>query len=154
MLLVIWILEEVQPARPIWHNIWHTRMKSPALCFLVSILLFVRGNHAGWRHRGRQLQQAALSINPLEPVSASTADLVNDPTGLGHLLVRNTDFCSNSFCQLLRSRQGIRRVVPCENLPKTALDCNAGSLVSRRGLPGRLWVPFIPARTLQCSFLR
>ena len=96
-------------------------MKSPALCFLVSILLFVRGNNAGWRHRGRQLQQAALSINPLEPVSASTADLVNDPTGLGHLLVRNTDFCSNSFCQLLRSRQGIRRVVPCENLPKPPL---------------------------------
>lgn len=55
----------------------------------------MRGNNAGWRHRGRQLQQAALSINPLGPVSAITADLVNDPTGLGHLLVRNIDLYAN-----------------------------------------------------------
>ena len=35
----------------------------------------------------RRLQQAALAINPSDPVSATTADLVNDPTGRGHLLV-------------------------------------------------------------------
>ena len=35
----------------------------------------------------RRLQQSALHLNALDPVSATTADLVDDPTGRGHLLV-------------------------------------------------------------------
>ena len=37
---------------------------------------------------GRRLRQSALQLNPLDPVSATTADLADDPTGRGHLLVR------------------------------------------------------------------
>ena len=39
---------------------------------------------------GRRLKQleATMAINPADPVSATTADLTNDPTGRGHLLVR------------------------------------------------------------------
>ena len=72
-------------------------MKLPTLCILISILLFVHVNDARLRPRGRQLQQSALSINPLEPVSASSADLVNDPTGLGHLLVRSTQLSPDNL---------------------------------------------------------
>ncbi len=32
--------------------------------------------------------EATMAINPADPVSATTADLTNDPTGRGHLLVR------------------------------------------------------------------
>lgn len=35
----------------------------------------------------RRLQQSALQLSALDPVSATTADLVDDPTGRGHLLV-------------------------------------------------------------------
>ena len=35
----------------------------------------------------RRLQQSALQLSILDPVSATTADLVDDPTGRGHLLV-------------------------------------------------------------------
>ena len=35
----------------------------------------------------RRLQQSALQLNARDPVSATTADLVDDPTGRGHLLV-------------------------------------------------------------------
>ena len=41
--------------------------------------------HAG--NAARRLQQSALKINARDPVSATTADLVDDPTGRGHLLV-------------------------------------------------------------------
>lgn len=40
---------------------------------------------------GRRLKQIApaiLTIDTEEPVSATTADLTNDPAGRGHLLVR------------------------------------------------------------------
>lgn len=46
----------------------------------------VHGTHAG--KAARRLQQSALKINIRDPVSATTADLVDDPTGRGHLLVR------------------------------------------------------------------
>ena len=51
------------------------------------LLLYLFLVQSGSAQRGRQLQQADRAITRSEPVSATTADLVNDPTGRGHLLV-------------------------------------------------------------------
>ena len=40
---------------------------------------------------GRRLQQSARAIVLADPVSATVADLKDDPTGRGHLLVRRCD---------------------------------------------------------------
>ena len=42
---------------------------------------------------GRGLLQSSLAINPSDPISATTEDLVNDPQGRGHLLVRSLLHC-------------------------------------------------------------
>lgn len=41
---------------------------------------------------GRGLLQSTLAIDPSDPISATTDELVNDPQGRGHLLVRSR-FC-------------------------------------------------------------
>ena len=60
---------------------------SPMACIGKMLLLYSCLLQSGSAQRGRQLQQADRAITRSEPVSATTADLVNDPTGRGHLLV-------------------------------------------------------------------
>ena len=52
-----------------------------AVALLLSILLVGHAAPSGL--------QSSMSINPSDPVSATSADLINDPQGRGHLLVRS-----------------------------------------------------------------
>ena len=52
-----------------------------AVVLLLSILLVGHAAPSGL--------QSSMSINPSDPISATSADLINDPQGRGHLLVRS-----------------------------------------------------------------
>jgi len=56
-------------------------MEAWALAVVLSSSLLLVGHAAPVR------LQSSLNINPSDPVSATPADLVNDPQGRGHLLV-------------------------------------------------------------------
>ena len=81
----------LKPDAPVQMAI-HTKLARGAVLLLATGMLASLAS-AGERPQGsdklgRRLQQSARAIVLTDPVSATPADLVDDPTGRGHLLVR------------------------------------------------------------------
>ena len=84
-------------------------------CYLEALAQVPTGSAGDTIHvtPGRRLKQlqATMAINPADPVSATTADLTNDPTGRGHLLVRAV-YIYACACAFSRPKEPALRPVP------------------------------------------
>ena len=91
------------PSGPVCQSMIRKTMAAWQLAFALVAVLDFAGDAAPITGRG--LLQSSLSINPSDPISATTADLVNDPQGRGHLLVRLLLHCQAVLlmCSTIRS---------------------------------------------------
>lgn len=96
---------------------------------------------------GRRLQQSALQLSALDPVSATTADLVDDPTGRGHLLVTYIRIAVAISHGVLQKLQRRIRDITGNSKPRFALSwllLTAGSVGRLLELHTTIHIPVLP----------